>query len=109
MPKGDWQARLDEYFRDAPRRVVDGTNGYKADMLRGLWAQAPYLHNGSVPSSGLNGWIDPRPAMGPMTRYTSKSTTRPFQEKPTPDTGMGSTSRSKLESWARGSEHCLRT
>ena len=52
MPKGDWQARLDEYFRDTPKRVAEGTNGYKADMLRGIWAQAPYLHNGSVPTLG---------------------------------------------------------
>jgi hypothetical protein len=52
MPKGDWQARLDEYFRDTPRRVVEHTNGYKADVLRGIWAQAPYLHNGSVPTLG---------------------------------------------------------
>ena len=52
VPKGDWHARLDEYFRDTPRRVVDGTNGYKADMLHGIWAQAPYLHNGSVPTLG---------------------------------------------------------
>jgi processive rubber oxygenase RoxA-like protein len=50
MPKGDWEARLDEYFRDTPKRVAEGTNGYKADMLRGIWAQAPYLHNGSVPT-----------------------------------------------------------
>ncbi len=50
VPKGDWQARLDEYFRDTPRRVAEGTNGYKADMLHGIWAQAPYLHNGSVPT-----------------------------------------------------------
>ena len=50
VPQGDWQARLDEYFRDTPRRVVEGTNGYKADMLAGIWAQAPYLHNGSVPT-----------------------------------------------------------
>jgi mono/diheme cytochrome c family protein len=52
VPKGDWDARLDEYFRDTPRRVVEGTNGYKADMLHGIWAQAPYLHNGSVPTLG---------------------------------------------------------
>jgi hypothetical protein len=52
VPPGDWQARLDEYFRDTPRRVVDGTAGYKADMLHGIWAQAPYLHNGSVPTLG---------------------------------------------------------
>ncbi len=52
VPKGDWQARLDEYFRDTPRRVAEGTNGYKADVLHGIWAQAPYLHNGSVPTLG---------------------------------------------------------
>ena len=52
VPKGDWQARLDEYFRDTPRRVVEGKAGYKADMLHGIWAQAPYLHNGSVPTLG---------------------------------------------------------
>jgi hypothetical protein len=50
VPKGDWQARLDEYFRDTPKRVAEGTNGYKADALHGIWAQAPYLHNGSVPT-----------------------------------------------------------
>jgi mono/diheme cytochrome c family protein len=50
MPKGDWQSRLDEYFRDTPRRVAEGINGYKADALHGIWAQAPYLHNGSVPT-----------------------------------------------------------
>lgn len=52
MPKGPWNARLDEYFRDTPRRVKDGIHGYKADALRGIWAQAPYLHNGSVPTLG---------------------------------------------------------
>ena len=52
VPKGDWQARQDEYFRDTPRRVAEGSNGYKADALRGIWAQAPYLHNGSVPTLG---------------------------------------------------------
>jgi hypothetical protein len=52
VAEGDWQARLDEYFRDTPRRVAEGTNGYKADMLHGIWAQAPYLHNGSVPTLG---------------------------------------------------------
>jgi hypothetical protein len=50
VPKGDWQARLDEYFRDTPKRVAEKTNGYKADALHGIWAQAPYLHNGSVPT-----------------------------------------------------------
>jgi hypothetical protein len=50
LARGDWQARLDEYFRDTPRRVAEGTAGYKADVLHGIWAQAPYLHNGSVPT-----------------------------------------------------------
>ena len=52
MPEGSWQQQLDEYFRDTPARVVAGTNGYKADVLHGIWAQAPYLHNGSVPTLG---------------------------------------------------------
>jgi hypothetical protein len=61
VPTGDWQARLDEYFRDTPRRVVEGANGYKADMLHGIWAQAPYLHNGSVPTLGQLMCADTRP------------------------------------------------
>jgi hypothetical protein len=52
VPQGDWQMQLEEYFRDTPRRVAEGTNGYKADVLHGIWAQAPYLHNGSVPTLG---------------------------------------------------------
>ena len=60
-PQTDWQARTDEYFRDTPRRVAAGTNGYKADMLHGIWAQAPYLHNGSVPTLGHLMCPDTRP------------------------------------------------
>lgn len=62
VPQGDWQARLDEYFRDTPRRVVEGTHGYKADVLHGIWAQAPYLHNGSVPTLGQLVCAATRPA-----------------------------------------------
>jgi mono/diheme cytochrome c family protein len=62
VPAGDWDARLDEYFRDTPRRVAEGANGYKADMLHGIWAQAPYLHNGSVPTLGHLMCPDTRPA-----------------------------------------------
>jgi len=40
----------DDYFKDTPGRVRAGTEGYKADMLHGIWARAPYLHNGSVPT-----------------------------------------------------------
>ncbi|MGE3519947.1 MAG: hypothetical protein AB7J63_13435, partial [Vicinamibacterales bacterium] len=61
VPAGDWQARLDEYFRDTPRRVAEGTAGYKADVLHGIWAQAPYLHNGSVPTLGHLLCPDTRP------------------------------------------------
>ena len=64
VAEGDWQARLDEYFRDTPRRVAEGTNGYKADMLHGIWAQAPYLHNGSVPTLGQ--LVCPRDASAPV-------------------------------------------
>ena len=62
VPQGDWQARLDEYFRDTPRRVVEQKNGYKADMLHGVWAQPPYLHNGSVPTLGHLMCVATRPA-----------------------------------------------
>lgn len=62
VPEGDWNERLDEYFRDTPRRVVEGTNGYKADVLHGIWAQAPYLHNGSVPTLGHLMCPDTRPS-----------------------------------------------
>ena len=62
MPQGDWNARQEEYFRDTPRRVAEGTNGYKADMLYGIWAQAPYLHNGSVPTIGQLMCPSTRPA-----------------------------------------------
>lgn len=51
MPEGETQQeKLDNYFADVPTRVVEATNGYKADMLHGIWARAPYLHNGSVPT-----------------------------------------------------------
>jgi hypothetical protein len=62
MPEGDWNARQNEYFRDTPRRVAEGKSGYKADMLRGIWAQAPYLHNGSVPTLGHLLCASTRPA-----------------------------------------------
>lgn len=46
----DWETANDDYFKDTPGRVRAGKHGYKADMLHGIWAQAPYLHNGSVPT-----------------------------------------------------------
>lgn len=46
----DWDKATDDYFKDTPGRVRDEKNGYKVDMLHGIWARAPYLHNGSVPT-----------------------------------------------------------
>ena len=46
----DWTKANDDYFKDTPGRVRAGANGYKADMQHGIWARAPYLHNGSVPT-----------------------------------------------------------
>ncbi len=58
VPTGDWQARLDEYFRDTPRRVVDGSNGYKADML------ARHLGAGALPAQRVG--TDDRPVGVPV-------------------------------------------
>lgn len=46
----DWAKSTDDYFKDTPGRVREGVNGYKIDMLHGIWARSPYLHNGSVPT-----------------------------------------------------------
>ena len=46
----DWEKSNDDYFKDSPSRIRNNTQGYKADMLHGIWARSPYLHNGSVPT-----------------------------------------------------------
>jgi hypothetical protein len=46
----DWEKSNDDYFKDTPSRIRSNTQGYKADMLHGIWARAPYLHNGAVPT-----------------------------------------------------------
>jgi len=48
----DWKTANDDYFKDTPGRVRAGKHGYKVDMQHGIWARAPYLHNGSVPTLG---------------------------------------------------------
>lgn len=48
----DWTRANDDYFKDTPGRVRAGKHGYKVDMQHGIWARAPYLHNGSVPTLG---------------------------------------------------------
>jgi mono/diheme cytochrome c family protein len=49
-------------FIPEPRYEMTDTNGYLAPALAGVWASAPYLHNGSVPT--LRALLDPslRPA-----------------------------------------------
>jgi hypothetical protein len=49
-PSGD-DGRLDLLnFIIAKKLSVSQTDGYRTNDLRGLWATAPYLHNGSVPT-----------------------------------------------------------
>ena len=57
-PKQDSRAADDEAYFVSPRGEKAG---YKADVLHGIWAQAPYLHNGSVPTL----WHLLRPAERP--------------------------------------------
>lgn len=41
---------LFDLFQRYPRPHWQKTNGYRAELLDGVWARAPYLHNGSVPT-----------------------------------------------------------
>jgi hypothetical protein len=50
--ESDWNAINDDYFKPTPDRIRQGAQGYRADMPHGIWARAPYLHNGSVPTLG---------------------------------------------------------
>jgi len=52
----------------APREGSDAPSGYVAPPLDGIWASAPYLHNGSVPTL----WHLMRPAERP-TRWRRES------------------------------------
>lgn len=45
-PKRGSREKDDEAYFASPRAKP----GYKADVLHAIWAQAPYLHNGSVPT-----------------------------------------------------------
>jgi cytochrome c peroxidase len=45
----DVEAAIDEYIRVKNARPFN-PRSYKARSLNGIWATAPYLHNGSVPS-----------------------------------------------------------
>ena len=43
----DQRVADNEYYREIR---PENQRGYKADTLHGIWSQAPYLHNGSVPT-----------------------------------------------------------
>lgn len=58
QPKRGSRAADDEAYFITPRGEEAG---YKPDVLHGIWAQAPYLHNGSVPTL----WHLLRPAERP--------------------------------------------
>jgi len=58
-PKRGSRAADDEAYFVTPRGEA---SGYKPDVLHGIWAQAPYLHNGSVPTL----WHLMRPAERPV-------------------------------------------
>jgi mono/diheme cytochrome c family protein len=60
-PAVDWYAQS-WYARDG-RSWLENVEGYYAPPLDGIWATAPFFHNGSVPT--LDGVIDPakRPAV----------------------------------------------
>ena len=52
-----WFGQLDD------KKVVTDPGGYVAPPLDGIWASAPYLHNGSVPTFGTCSTADARPVV----------------------------------------------
>lgn len=68
---GELEADLvNDLIRD-PEHPMEPTGGYLAPPLSGVWATAPYLHNGSVPD--LMAVLDPasRPARWQRTGWSS--------------------------------------
>ena len=53
------------HFIGANHLAVRNSDGYRVDDLHGLWATAPYLHNGSVPT--LDALFAASAAMRPVT------------------------------------------
>ncbi|MES2057825.1 MAG: di-heme-cytochrome C peroxidase [Pseudomonadota bacterium] len=50
MPSDDVKKALDDSFNEAAAAPADGKHRYESRVLFGIWATAPYLHNGSVAS-----------------------------------------------------------
>ena len=50
QPKDSLKAMLFGYHAEVEKPQKDTPLGYKARPLNGIWATAPYLHNGSVPN-----------------------------------------------------------
>lgn len=89
-PKGT-DLEADEAYFATPRGEK---SGYKATVLHGIWARAPYLHNGSVPTL----WHLLRPAERPEKfirgniKYDEKNIGFVWDKKPGPDEyGQGDT------------------
>ena len=45
-----WMLNVFDFFQRYPGAHWRKTDGYRAEVLDGIWARAPYLHNGSVPT-----------------------------------------------------------
>ena len=111
VPQGDWQARLDEYFVILPaawRQVPTDTRltcctasgRRRPTCIMGRFRRSrtscapPRVRSDSCGEmctttkrwSGSNGRRSSARNTAPKTRCWSKNTTRPFQERPTPDT-----------------------
>lgn len=49
-PWDSLRAIIKEYANNPERKMDDNIHYYKARPINGIWASAPYLHNGSVPT-----------------------------------------------------------
>ena len=49
-PWDSLRAVIEEYASNDERKLDDSVKYYKARPINGIWASAPYLHNGSVPT-----------------------------------------------------------
>jgi mono/diheme cytochrome c family protein len=64
--------KLGTYSADTPNEPLNSNMSYKARSLNGIWATAPYLHNGSVPN--LYSLLLPTPKPGDPPGMTYRPT-----------------------------------
>lgn len=79
----------------ADEEIVNPTGGYMAIPLRGIWARAPYLHNGSVPTLAALLTGD-RPAQFYRGNIAYDETNVGFADAPAPGAVKYDTTRSGL-------------